>query len=331
MSKKIPAAAAFALLLAAMGPGLFASSYLFYFEAQGIAGWSSAARKAIFFSMDSMETMQKPGIGFDYVQKFSGSSGDIATLAIQGRLAVNAEGGTTIEPQLYNAFLKFKTPVADIWAGHNKPSFGLSTTLDNHGTLLQPLSMYGFGFDRDWGIGLERQFAGGNAALSLTTGSGMPLKFGRGYLLAGRGALGVLNQDNFAAGLSAAVGRVYDIMGYELLAEKPMDFKMIGLDASWVSDAWSHGVEVMGGSRHGRRTLAAFWRTGVDLLDESRLKIEAQPMVLWTEDAARFLVAGGATFLANSDLTFRAMAAYDSEAKDVRILFQVYYYKGIRF
>lgn len=329
MSKKILAAAA--LVLAAAAPGLFASSYLFYLEVQGIAGWSSAARKAIFFSMDSMETMQKPGIGFDYVQKFSGASGDIATLAVQGRLAVNTEGGTTLEPQLYNAFLKFKTVAADIWIGHNKPSFGLSTTLDNHGTLLQPLSMYGFGFDRDWGVGLERQFAGGNASLSLTTGSGMPLKFGGGYLLAGRAAVGVLSQDNFAAGLSAAAGRIYDFMGYELLAEKPMDFKMIGLDASWVSDNWSHGVEVMGGSRHGRRTLAAFWRTGVDLLDESRLKLEAQPMVLWTEDATRFLVAAGTTFLANSDLTLRAMAAYDNGMKDVRILFQVYYYKGIRF
>jgi hypothetical protein len=329
MSKKILAAAA--LALAAAAPGLFASSYLFYLEAQGIAGWSSAARKAIFFSMNSMEVMQKPGLGFDYVQKFSGASGDIATLAVQGRLAVNAEGGKTLEPQLYNAFLKFKTSLVDIWVGHNKPSFGLSTTLDNHGTLLQPLSMYGFGFDRDWGIGLERQFAGGNAGLSLTTGSGMPLKFGGGWLLAGRAAAGVLNQDNFSAGLSAAVGRVYDIMGYELLAEKPVEFKMIGLDASWVSDNWANGLEVMGGNRAGRRTLAAFWRMGVGLLDESRLKLEAQPMILWTGDTTRFLIAGGATFLANSDLTLRTMAAYDSESKDVRILFQVYYYKGIRF
>lgn len=329
MSKKFLAAAA--LLLAAAAPGLFASSYLFYFEAQAIAGWSSAARKAVFSSMNSMEVMQKPGLGFDYVQKFSGASGDIATLAIQGRLAINAEGGKTLEPQLYNAFLKFKTPAADIWAGHNKPSFGLSTTLDNHGTLLQPLSMHGFGFDRDWGIGLERQFAGGNAGLSLTTGSGMPLKFGGGWLLAGRAATGVLSQDNYNMGLSAAVGRVYDIMGYELLTEKPVEFKLIGFDASWVSDNWANGIEVMGGSRDGRTTLAAFWRTGVDLLEESRLKLEAQPLYIWTEDAARFLVAAGATFLANSDLTLRTMATYDSESKDVRILFQVYYYKGIRF
>jgi hypothetical protein len=332
MSKRIRAAAGAALLLAAAAPGLFASSYLFYLEAQGIAGWSSALKKTIFYSLTAPESMQKPGIGFDYVQKFSGNSGDIATLAVQGRLAVNTEGGTTLEPQLYNAFLKLKTSAADIWAGHNKPYFGLSSILDNHGTLLQPLSMYGFGFDRDWGLGFERQFAGGNAGLSLTSGSGMPLKLGGGsYFLAGRAAIGVLAQDNFAAGLSAAVGRVYDIMGYELQAEKPADFKMIGLDASWVSDNWANSVEVMGGSRDGRRTLAAFWRTGVDLLDESRLKLEAQPMVFWTEDATRFLVAGGTTFLANSDLTFRAMVSYDSEARDVRIMFQIYYYKGIRF
>jgi len=328
MSKKI--AALVGLLLTAAAPSAFASSYLFYLEAQALAGWSSAAKKVLFYSMTPTEVMQKPSLGFDYVQKFSGEAGDIATLSVQGRLAVNAEGGKTFEPQLYNAFLEIKTDWADVWAGHNRPAMGLSSALDNHGALLQPLSMYGFGFDRDWGLGLERQFAGGGAALSLTTGSGMPLKFG-GYLLAGRVSLGVLSQDNFSVGATVAVGSLYDVMGYEILSDKPAPVRLAGLDAAWVSGTWENGVEIMGGTRGGRSTLAVFWRTGIGLLDESRLKLEAQPIVFWTEDATRLLLGGGLTFLANSDLTLRTMAAYDSETRDVRLLFQVYYYKGIRF
>jgi hypothetical protein len=318
------------LLIALAAPALFASSYLFYLEAQGIAGWSSAAKKYIFYSMMPAEVMQKPSLGFDYVQKFSGASGDIATLAVQGRLAVNTEGGTSLQPQLYNAFLKIKTGWADVWIGHNKPQMGLSSTLDNHGTLLQPLSMSGFGFDRDWGLGLERNFEGGSAGLSLTTGSGMRLKLGHSYLLAGRASLGVLNQDNFSAGVSAAVGDVYDVMGYKLLTDKPAKLRLAGLDATWVSNTWENGVEVMGGTRDGSLTLAAFWRTGLGLLAESRLKIEAQPALFWVDGAARFQGAVGATYQATPDLTLRTMVAYDSEMKDAKVLFQIYYYKGIR-
>jgi hypothetical protein len=320
-----------ATLLTAAAPTLFASSYLFYLEAQGIAGWSSSAKKSIFYSMMPNEVMQKPGLGFDYVQKFSGAAGDIATLAVQGRLALNAEGGVTLEPQLYNAFLKVKTGWADVWVGHNKPQMGLSSTLDNHGTLLQPLSMSGFGYDRDWGLGLERNFEGGSAGLSLTTGTGMRLKLGGSYLLAGRASLGVLSQDNFSAGVSAAVGDVYDVMGYELLSDKPSKLRLAGLDASWVRNTWENGVEVMGGTRDGRTILAAFWRTGLGLLAESRLKIEAQPALFWVNGAARFQGAVGATYQATSDLAFRTMVAYDSEMKDAKVLFQIYYYKGIRF
>ncbi len=328
MSKKL--AALVGLLLTAAAPALFASSYLFYVEAQALAGWSSAAKKAIFYSMMPMETMQKPSVGFDYVQKFSGEAGDIATLSVQGRLALNTEGGTSTEAQLYNAFLKLKTGWADVWAGHNRPAMGLSSTLDNHGTLLQPLSMSGFGFDRDWGVGLEHQFADGGAALSLTAGSGMPLKFG-GYLLAGRAALGVLSQDNFSAGATLAVGRIYDVMGYDVLSDNPMPIRLAGFDASWVSGAWENSAEVMGGTRDGRGTLAVFWRTGLGLLDESRLKIELQPAVFWKKGEASVQAAAGASFLATSDLTLRTMAAYDGETKDVKLLFQIYYYKGIRF
>jgi len=95
---------------------LAASSSLFYIEAQGVAGYSSGEKKAIFYSMHQDDAMQKPSIGIDYIQKFSAKSGDIASLAVQMRMAFDQtkKYNGYIEPQLYNAYLKFKTPFMDI-------------------------------------------------------------------------------------------------------------------------------------------------------------------------------------------------------------------------
>ena len=329
MSKK------FALLtLLTLGAGanaLLASSYLFYLEAQGVAGWSSAARKAVFFSMSREEVMQKPGLGFDYVQRFSGASGDFAVLAIQGRLAVNSEGDKTVEPQLYNAFLKFKTSAGDIWIGHNRPKFGLSSYFDSHAQLLQPLAMNGFGFDRDWGVGVERDTAWGNAGLSLTTGSGMPLHFKGNFFLAARVSKGVLNRENYNIGLSAGYGKLLDVMGYHLMSDEPMESALAGLDAAWLWNNVENRVEAIGGKKGGQSAYALFWRAGLNLLDEGRLKLEVQPVVFRTMGMTRVQLSAGATYLAHPDWTLRIMYMYDREIKDSRIIFQVYYYKGIRF
>lgn len=337
------------LIIAAAAPHLSAQSYLLYLEAQWVAGWSSAERKLIAFSMDRAEVMQKPGLGFDYVQRFSRASGDWAILAVQGRVVFNAAGTPAFETQLYNAYVKLKTGVADIWIGHNKPKFGLSSVLDNHASLLQPLSMMGFGFDRDWGIGLDRDFSGGSAGMSLTTGSGMGLKtsgkaaatgtMGSGtettnvgsYFLAGRISKNILDQDNFSAGFSAAVGRTFDVVGYETLSEAPMPILMAGADLSWRRNNWEHNFEVLAGSRAEQGAVAVFWRTSVGLLDEARLKLEAQPVFMSMQGTSRFQFAVGATYLAHPDWTLRTLASYDTRANDVRILFQIYFYKGLRF
>jgi hypothetical protein len=319
------------LLLALAAPLLAAQNYLFYLEAQGVGGWSFSNRKVSFFSMSAQEAMQKPGLGFDYVQRFSASGGDFAFLAVQLRLAYDQEGEKRFEPQVYNAYLKFKFSAADIWIGHNKPKFGLSAVLDNHGTLLQPLSMMGFGFDRDWGIGIDKDFAGGSAGLSLTAGSGMALNLKGNFLASARVASGVLEQDNHSLGFSAAVGQILEVKGLELLSDTPQDFFMAGFDGSWLVDNWQHNLDIMAGLRDERIALAVFWRTGLGLLAEARLKLEVQPAFLLFRGEALFQLAAGATFLATPDWTLRAMIAYDGEMKDSKLMFQVYYYKGVRF
>ena len=319
------------LLFTALAGVLYPANYLFFFEAQGIVGYSAAAKKMIFYSMSQMDAMQKPGLGFDYVQRFSGAGGDIATLALQGRLAVNAEGGETVEPQLYNAFLRLKLGGSYVWAGHNRPKFGLASWFDSHGQLLQPLAMNGFGFDRDWGVGAERDFAWGNAGVSLTTGSGMPLHLKGNYFLSGRVAKGVLNRDNSMIGLSVAYGKVLDVMGYHLLSDEPALFEMLGVDAAWLRNNWEHRVEIMAGKRGDAAAWAVFWRTGVGLLEENRVKIEAQPALFRTAGKTNIQLSAGVSYLAAADWTLRAMVQRDRDMKDTRIVFQVYYYKGMRF
>jgi hypothetical protein len=213
----------------------------------------------------------------------------------------------------------------------NKPKFGLSAVLDNHGALLQSLAMMGFGFDRDWGVGLDKDFAGGSAGLSLTAGSGMALNLKGNFLAAARIAFGVLEQDNHSLGFSAAVGQILEVKGLKLLAGTPQNFFMAGFDGSWLVNNWQHSLDIMAGVRDDRPALALFWRTGLGLLDEARLKIEIQPAFLLLRGEALFQLAAGAAFLAAPDWTLRAMVAYDGEMKDTKLMLQAYYYKGVRF
>lgn len=329
MSKTIPLLSLLLFLVCA--ELAFAQGSLFYLEAQGVAGYSSARDKLIFYSQDQMEAMQKPSLGFDYVQRFSKATGDFAVLAIQARLALNAEGKKTLEPQLYSAYFKYKAPIADLWVGHNRPAFGLSSFFDTHGSLLQTLTMNGYGFDRDWGVGLSRDFSKGNLGISLTMGSGMPLYFKGNYLLSGRISYGVLNQDNYSVGFSAAYGETLDTMGYHLLSPDPLLFEMLGMDLSYLWNNIENRFEAMAGKKLGENTLAFYWRLGISLLEEGRLKLEVQPVVLKEVGETRFDFRAGLAYSATSDLTVRTMYAYDQKMHDSRLIFQVYFYRRILF
>jgi hypothetical protein len=320
-----------ALLLAAATAPLRAQSYLFYLELQGLGGYSTAAGKIISYSQEQLEVMQKPGLGFDYVQRFSGDSGDFAILAVQGRVAWNAAEGRTFEPQIYNAYVKFKLRPFDLWIGHERPSFGLASVLDSHGLLLQPLDMRGFGFDRDWGVGLLSQSQKGDFGLSLTTGSGMDLRLRGNYFAAARLGLGVLASDNFAAGVSLGYGKLLDTIGVTVQSGRLIDAALASIDLTWARDAIEHRFEMAGGRRGGYGTFAALYRFGLGLLEENRLKLEVQPSAVLSSLESRFEMAVGATYLLNPDWTLRTMAVYDSLANDFRVVFQIYFYKGIRF
>jgi len=306
---------------------VFPKSYLFFLEVQAVAGYSSQEKGPVFFSMSQMEAMQKPSFGFDYVKKLTGKTRDYATLAVQVRLAYNHEGEDRLEFQLYNGYLKYKAGFADLWIGHSRPALGLSSVLDSHALLLPTLAMMGFGFDRDWGIGAARDFPWGNASFSLTTGTGMPLRLEGNYLASARVSRGVLSRDNYSLGVSLAFGDVLETMGNHLISGEPMGFRCIAADVSYFRDNIENRLEVLAGEKNARSTYALFWRLGINLMAEGRLKLEAQPVLRKDDGKWKSLISAGASYQLSADLTARSTVLYDRATRDTRIIFQLYYYK----
>ncbi len=335
-----------------------ADEHLLYFEAQDVFGYSSALGKTITYSRHPDAEMQKPSLGFDYLQRFSDDSGDYATFALQARIAatrveqslyyksvpqisgVEADGFKP-ELQIYNAYLKVKTPLAYVWIGHNRPALGLSSTLDSHGLLLTPLGMR-FGYDRDWGVGLNRDFSWGDISASSTSGSGMPvykslpdMPFDSHYLNAARVSYGVLRRDNYNLGFSGSRGRTLETIGYTLMDTKPRSMHLAGADLTVMRDNFEHRFEAVAGEWLGSDVHAYFYRFGVVLDEEGKYKIEAQPTywtyavkdTYWTYGKERdYQMALCLTVLASSSFTVRTMHVYDHVTNDNWFLLQLYYY-----
>jgi hypothetical protein len=319
-----------ALLLGALAAGgLRAQTTLFYLELQAVGAYSTSTRAFELFSLMPDDVMQKPTVGFDLVKRFSGKSRDIGVLAVQARLAFDQEGDHKLEPQLYNAFFRLKAGFADIWAGHSRPALGLSYALDSHALLLPAPAMLGYGFDRDWGAGLVRDFSWGGAAASLTTGSGMPLYFKGNFLAAARVFKGVLARDNYSLGLSLAHGNILETMGYTLVDPEPFSWTAASVDATYLWRNLENRAEILLGRRDGAGMFLLFWRTGLSLLEEGRLKLEVQPALMRNAGAWDYALGSGLTYLLNADLAGRFMVLYDHGRRDARFVVQLYYYKGL--
>jgi len=317
------------VLLVAASPA-FGKSYLLYLEAQGVGGYSEEHDEAIYYSMNPVDVMQKPSVGFDYLQRFSGETGDWGSFALQMRLAYNeayrATGEEEFQVQIYNAFFKYKAGFGDVWVGHNRIAFGLASYLDSHALLLQPLAMYGYGYDRDWGVGMTRDFEWGNLSLSYSTGSGMPLEFDGNYLISGRASYGVLSRDNYNIGVSSTYGKPIDTIGYEKIMPDPMRTFLYGADFTYFWNNIENRFEAVAGEKMEEDTYAFLWRIGVNFLEEDRLKLEFQPVYRNFEGDWNYELNGGITYKLTSDIALRGVYTYDAEMNDNRVVFQIYWY-----
>lgn len=319
-----------ALILLVSASPAFAKSYLLFLEAQGVGGYSEENDEAIYYSMNPVDVMQKPSVGFDYLQRFSSETGDWGSFALQMRLAYNeayrATGEEEFQVQIYNAFFKYKAGFADVWVGHNRIAFGLASYLDSHALLLQPLAMYGYGYDRDWGVGMTRDFEWGSLSLSYSTGSGMPLEFDGNYLISGRASYGVLSRDNYNIGVSSTYGKPIDTIGYEKIMPDPMRTFLYGADFTYFWNNIENRFEAVAGEKMEEDTYAFLWRIGVNFLEEDRLKLEFQPVYRNFEGDWNYELNGGITYKLTSDIALRGVYTYDAEMNDNRVVFQIYWY-----
>ena len=321
-------AAAGLVLWAVLAPALRAQSTLFFLELQAVGAYATAPGRFELFSLMPADAMQKPGLGFDLLRRFSGATRDIGLLAVQARLVYD-QGSKRLRPQLYNGYLRFKPRFANVWIGHSRPAMGLASVLDNHALLLPDPAMFGFGYDRDWGVGLDRDFAWGGLAASLTAGSGLPLYLKGNYLAAARAFKGVLARDGYSIGLSVSQGRVLETMGYDLVDDEPASWTAAGLDLSFTGRSRGSRAEVLAGRRGGTGTFLAFWRPGWSFLGEGRLRLELQPALMRRAGAWGHALGAGLTYLFNADLAGRFMVLRDSAMPGVRFAVQLYYYKRL--
>jgi hypothetical protein len=283
--------------------------------------------------------MQKPSVGFDLVKRFGNEYRDWGLLAIQYRVAYQHDTKPRFASQLYNAYYKQKLPGLDVWLGSNKPAAGLTSNLDNHAALLSDMSMKVFTYDRDWGLGVEKDMDWLKLSASATNGSGMQIYNRQGnYLLAGRMGLGNLNKSNYNLGLSGAHGKVLEAMGYKIghldtqsgeYILHGMDY--VGLDGSLRYLNMDLKFDSLIGEFYAKPARALMLRSGIRLMEEERLTIEAQGFYSKYVVFEAKNVALAAAFKLTSDVTLRAMGDYSISDDSYKIIGQIYYYKPLGF
>lgn len=313
------------IILLAFSATAKAYESLLYYELQAIGGYNLSDGKTALYSFDKNDVMQKPSAGFDYIGRISGNSSDKAAIFLQGRFAYD-EDGKNIQGQLYNAYINLKAAGANLWAGHNKPAFGLSSVLDNHALLMPSLVSYGFGFDRDWGAGFLKDTQWGAVSFSITSGSGMPLYTDGNYFVSSRISKGVLNRDNSEFGLSLAKGEILDIMGYHVMSAEKIPFTALSADYSLVFDRYSLRSEYLRGFKNNENIQAFFIRFGINVFNEQRGLIEFQPAYINNAMTEGFYKAVGFSYVLSSVHTVRAMYHSNPVTHDETIVFQWYIY-----
>lgn len=323
------------LILSCISLTLFASDSVLFLEGQMVGAYDSATDEALLYSHHVHDSMQKPSLGFDLVKRFANDTKDWGVLAVQYRVAYQKDFKPRFTSQLFNAYYKQKLPMFDLWAGSNKPALGLSSTLDNHAALLSDMSMKVFTFDRDWGIGMDKDLDSYKLSLSATNGSGQKLYNKQGnFLLAGRFGVGNFNKSNFNLGLSAAHGKVLEAMGYTLGHPNSSDGEYIlhnmdylGLDGSYRYLNMDIKADALWGEFYHKPARAYLLRAGMHLMDEEKLGIEAQTLYSKYVVFESTNLSLAASYKLNADFTLRAMADYNIDTENYKIVGQLYFYK----
>ncbi len=320
------------ILLLLLSAKLFSQNSLVYIEGQAVGSYESQSGDLRPYSFDPYESMQKPSLGVDYVQRFGNSSRDFGYLSLQARLAYDENKDSRLEAQLYNAFIDLKTSNFDVWIGHNKPATGLSVELDNHAQLLMDNTMSGLVFDRDWGLGFKFDRQQPNLSISLTTGSGMSLYHDKSWLASARAGIGGFSRDGYSAGMTLAGGNVFKTMGYTIMHDKTAHKLLLGgVDYSRRAANLESRSELLAGTFHDDPAFAALSRLSWFPLAEDRLQIDLQAQLYEIKQAGTRNYSASVSYRISPDLTLRGSYNYQDPADSHVLALQLYYYKGIAF
>jgi hypothetical protein len=157
----------------------------------------------------------------------------------------------------------------------------------------------------------------------------MPIYFRGNYMTAARASYGVLSRDNMNFGLSLGYGNTLETMGYKLLTSQPRRMALGGIDLTLLRDNFEHRFDFLAGKWIGEETYALLYRFGVNLGQEGRLKLEAQPMLWKFGEERNYQLSACFSFLATPDLTLRLGYTYDHKTNDNMVVMQLYYYRPI--
>ena len=225
--------------------------------------------------------------GFDLYKVFSGDTGDIATMVLQGFATridnVNPPpfffSDATDWQFLYRVFaVNWRVDPRgrlNVKTGHYEVPFGLEALLDTNGTLRQEGTARNLGVKADWGATLNGITEAVEYEVGIGRGSGMEWRStGSPYQVVGR--VGTIRDTNEWIGVSGFWGNLWRPNGVQLRRRR------IGVDVGMHRGPWTFMAEVSGGTNDGNGAVNALFELDWHAPDDEWL-LYGQFQV-WTQD-----------------------------------------------
>ncbi|MDX1736542.1 MAG: hypothetical protein R3228_19340 [Halioglobus sp.] len=215
-------------------------------------------------------------IGADLHKVFSGDSGDIGTLTLQGYLTHAPD--REVRPGFFDGEWEFVYRIfnfnyvlqprgrMNVKVGHFEIPFGLEYSINTNGTLRDYTHGPNIGVKADWGVSLNGELPGAEYEVSVTRGSGNSWETdGDPYILAGR--IGTLRHRNLVFGASVMSGDVYRPNSGGQTVER----HRVGADVQWYIDQYGLFAEAAYGEDDDQQT-------GLALLELNRRSLDGSWM-----------------------------------------------------
>ncbi len=292
------------------------------------AGWSENLRFAIdlssrqLYSTGTDDWHRVDFIGTDLHKVFTGESGDIGTLTVQGYFTHIedeeirpgfANGRWTYVYRIFNYnHALLPRGRMNLKIGHFEIPMGLEHSINTNGTLRDYTHGRNIGVKADWGVSLNGVLEGAEYEVSITRGSGNNWEpEGDPYIVAGR--IATPSHRNLVWGVSAMSGDVF----VQNSGGQTVERQRVGVDLQWHVNQYGLFGEISVGDRNGEGTStglielnrtanSGLWMAYAQLI-YSTLDPDARP----EEDASTVLV-GAKWDLARWDFSLQLSHDLDS-------------------